>query len=392
MTLPTGTVTFLFTDIEGSTNLARALGSRWPQVLAEHNNLLREAIRTHHGIEVSTEGDSFFAVFTSAVDAVACTASAQRSLAQHSWPEGSPVRVRMGLHTGEGRLDGKEYVGLDVHLAARIAAAGHGGQVLLSHSTRPLVELDLPDGVRLRDLGDHRLKDFDEPKHMHQLVIEGLPEYFPPLKTLNVPTNLPVPLTSFVGRQRELGEITELLDSARLVTLTGPGGTGKTRLALTVASVVLDRFPDGVYFVELAPITDPQLVPSVIGSTLGMGKEGQRPLLETLKSELRDRTTLLVLDNFEQVIDASRTVAELLRAAPGLKVVVTSREPLRIAGEQEVPVPPLELPHAGRAENRVNELRTVDSVALFLQRARSVRPASTSLRTTQQPWRKSARG
>ncbi len=204
MTLPTGTVTFLFTDIEGSTNLARALGSRWPQVLAEHNNLLREAIRTHHGIEVSTEGDSFFAVFTSAVDAVACTASAQRSLAQHSWPEGSPVRVRMGLHTGEGRLDGKEYVGLDVHLAARIAAAGHGGQVLLSHSTRPLVELDLPDGVRLRDLGDHRLKDFDEPKHMHQLVIEGLPEYFPPLKTLNVPTNLPVPLTSLWGANGSL--------------------------------------------------------------------------------------------------------------------------------------------------------------------------------------------
>jgi predicted ATPase/class 3 adenylate cyclase len=373
--LPTGTVTFLFTDIEGSTNLARALGSRWPQVLADHHHILRAAIRTHQGIELSTKGDSFFAVFASAVDAVACTAAAQSALAQHSWPEEAQVRVRMGVHTGEGSVDSDEYVGLDVHLAARIAAAGHGVQVLLSHSTRSLVEQNLPDGVSLRDLGEHRLKDFDEAKHLHQLVIEGLPADFPPLKTLNVPTNLPVRLTSFVGRQRELGEITGLLESCRLVTLTGPGGTGKTRLALTAGSEVLDSFPDGVYFVELAPITDPQLVASEIGSTLGMGKEGHTPLMETLKSEIRDRTTLLILDNFEQVIDASPTVAELLRAASRLKILITSREPLRIAGEQEVPVPPLELPDVRRAQDRVDELRAVDSVALFLQRARSVRPA-----------------
>jgi predicted ATPase/class 3 adenylate cyclase len=373
--LPTGTVTFLFTDIEGSTNLARTLGSRWPQVLAEHHNILRAAIRTHQGIELSTKGDSFFAVFDSAVDAVACTAAAQSSLAQQRWPREGQVRVRMGLHTGEGTVDGEEYVGLDVHLAARIAAAGHGGQVVTSHSTRSLVEQNLPDGVFLRDLGEYRLKDFDEAKHLYQLVIEGLPADFPPLKTLNVPTNLPILLTSFVGRQRELTEITGLLESARLLTLTGPGGTGKTRLALSLGSEVLDRFPDGVYFVELAPIIDAQLVASVIGSTLGMGKEGDTPLLEILKSELRNRTTLLILDNFEQVIDASPTVAELLRAAPHLKIVVTSRQPLRIAGEQEVPVPPLELPDVRRAQDRVDELRSVDSVALFLQRVRSVRPA-----------------
>ena len=237
------------------------------------------------------------------------------------------------------------------------------------------MEHNLPDGVSLRDLGEHRLKDFEEGKHLHQLVIEGLPADFPPLKTLGVPTNLPVRLTSFVGRQREIAEITGHLESRRLLTLTGPGGTGKTRLALSLGSEVLDRFPDGVYFVELAPITDPQLVASVIGSTLRLGKEGHTPLLETLKSELRDRTALLILDNFEQVIDASPTVAELLRAAPHLKILVTSREPLRIAGEQEVPVAPLELPDLRRAQERVDELRAVDSVALFLQRARSVRPA-----------------
>jgi predicted ATPase/class 3 adenylate cyclase len=372
--LPTGTVTFLFTDIEGSTNLARILGPLWPQVLAEHHELLRSEIESHHGIEINTEGDSFFAVFPSAADAVAATAAAQRSLARHPWPGNRPLRVRMGMHTGEGRLEGDEYFGLDVHRAARIAAAAHGGQVLLSHSTRPLVEQNLPDGVSLRDLGEHRLKDFDEPRRIHQLLFRGLSADFPPLKTLNVPTNLPARLTSFVGRKRELSEITALFDSARLVTLTGPGGTGKTRLALSVASEVLDRFSDGVFFVELAPITDPQLVPNVIGSTLGIGREGQKPFLETLKSELRDRSILIVLDNFEQVIDSSPTVAELLAAALHLKILVTSREPLRIAGEQGFPVPPLQLPDGRGAQDRVEELRMVESVALFLQRARSVRP------------------
>ena len=218
VSLPTGTVTFLFTDIEGSTNLARALGDRWPDVLHEHHDILRTAIRSHGGIDLSTEGDAFFAVFTSAVDATAACADAQRGLADHEWPADGPVRVRMGMHTGEGRLGGGEYVGLDVHRAARIGAAGHGGQVLVSETTRSLAVNKLPDGLTLRDLGAHRLKDFDEPQHVYQLVIADLPYEFPPIRSLEIPTNLPVRLTTFVGRERELAEISQLLESARLVT------------------------------------------------------------------------------------------------------------------------------------------------------------------------------
>jgi class 3 adenylate cyclase len=246
--LPTGTVTFLFTDVEGSTNLARTLGPRWAEVLAEHNAILRAAIRDHHGIELRTEGDAFFAVFRSAVDAVAATAAAQRRLADHAWPEEGAVRVRMGLHTGEGRLGGDDYVGLDVHRAARIAAAAHGGQVLVSKATRVVTAETMPDGMSLRDLGEHRLKDFDDPESIHQLVIDGLPDLFAPIRTMETPTNLPARLTSFVGRQREITAIAELLASARLVTLTGPGGTGKTRLAIEAAATLLPAFDDGVRF------------------------------------------------------------------------------------------------------------------------------------------------
>jgi predicted ATPase/class 3 adenylate cyclase len=369
--LPIGTVTFLFTDIEGSTNLARTLRDRWPGVLREHHDVLRTAIRDHGGMEVRTEGDAFFAVFASAVDAVAATAAAQRALTDHAWPSDAPIRVRMGMHTGEGRLSGGDYVGLDIHRAARIAAAGHGGQVLLSEATRGLVEDDLPEGVRTRDLGRHRLKDFDQAEQINQLVIPEVRSDFPPIRTLEVPTNLPVRLTSFVGREREVEDITKLLQSARLVTLTGPGGTGKTRLALRVASQLLERFTDGVFFVELAPVTDPHLVPSVIGSTLGVGEEGPRPILETLKSELRDRTTLLVLDNFEQVIDASSAIGSILAAGRRVRALVTSRGPLRIEGEQEAPVPPLDLPDPATPPG---ELRSYAAVALFLDRAAAVDP------------------
>jgi predicted ATPase/class 3 adenylate cyclase len=371
---PTGTVTFLFTDIEGSTNLARSLGDRWPDVLQQHHAILRRAIRDHQGVEVRTEGDAFFAVFRSAVDAVAATAAAQRRLADHGWPEDGPIRVRMGMHTGEGRLGGDEYVGLDVHRAARIAAAAHGGQVLISDATRMVAADNLPDGVTLRDLGEHRLKDFDDPQAIHQLVIDGLPDAFPPIKTLEIPSNLPLRLTSFVGRQREVATITELLASARLVTLTGPGGTGKTRLALRVASEVLERFADGVFFVELAPITDPTLVPSAIGSALGIGEEGPRPILETLKRELRDRTTLLVLDNFEQVVEAGSAVGAILGAAGRVRALVTSRAPLRIEGEHEAPVPPLGLPDPARNLDPAEAGRS-EAVALFVDRASAVDPS-----------------
>ncbi len=266
--LPTGTVTFLFTDIERSTNLARTLGARWIQALEEHHAILRGAIRYHGGIDLRTEGDAFFAVFASAVDAVAACCAAQRKLAEHPWPQDGRIRVRMGMHTGEGRLGGDEYVGLDVHRAARISAAGHGGQVLLSEATKALVQGKLPAGVDIRDLGEHRLKDFDEPQRLHQLVIEGLPSDFPPPKALEVPTNVPIALTTFVGRERELANLEALLARNRLVTLVGPGGTGKTRLALEASLRRAGDYRDGVFFVDLSPIRDSGLVASSIVQSL----------------------------------------------------------------------------------------------------------------------------
>lgn len=374
--LPTGTVTFLFTDIERSTRLLQELKDDYRQVHDDHMRLMRAAIAGGGGVEVRTEGDAFFVVFPSAMGAVEAAVTAQRALDAHDWSHGEPLRVRMGMHTGEGRRGGGDYIGLDVHRAARIAAAGHGGQVLVSETTRALVADTLPQGVSLRDLGRHRLKDFDEPQRIAQLVISDLPSDFPPLRTLEVPTNLPDRLTTFVGRERELKQMEELLESARLVTLTGPGGTGKTRLALRAASDLLDRFTDGVFFVELAPISDPQLVPIVIGSALGIREEGPRPILERLQSDLRDRVALLVLDNFEQVIDAAPAVGALLAAAPHVRALVTSRRPLRIEGEREAPVPPLQLPVAGSLPPP-SALRHSEAVALFLDRAAAVAPGFT---------------
>ena len=227
--LPTGTVTFLFTDIEGSTRLLTKLGEMYREVLARHHALLREHIAANGGAEVETEGDAFFVAFSSAPAAVACAAAAQRALAIEAWPVGSEVRVRMGVHTGQGALDGGDYIGLDVHRAARVAASSHGGQVVLSETTRALAADALPTGVSLRDLGDHRLKDLPAPMRLYQLVIDGLPADFPPLRSLGR-GNLPPPITGFVGRDAELADISRLLQSARLVTLTGTGGAGKTRL------------------------------------------------------------------------------------------------------------------------------------------------------------------
>jgi predicted ATPase/class 3 adenylate cyclase len=372
--LPTGTVTFLFSDIEGSTKLVQRLQESYADLLREHARIFRSVIGEVGGIEISTEGDSFFVVFPGPVAAVEGAARIQRSLAEGPFPE--PVFVRMGLHTGEGRLGGENYIGIDVNRAARIAAAGHGGQVLLSDTTRALVEHSLPPGVGLRDLGAHRLKDLAHPEHLYQLTIEGLPAEFPPPKTLDArPNNLPVQITSFIGREKEVAEVKRiLLDNTRLLTLTGPGGTGKTRLALQAAADTLTEFSDGAYFIELAPITDPELVVSTIAETLGAKEEPGHPLKDSLAAHLKEKELLLVLDNFEHVVDAGSVVEELLHAAPGLKVLVTSREVLHRYGENEFPVPPLALPDPAHLPE-VDALSQFEAVALFIERAMAVKPS-----------------
>jgi predicted ATPase/class 3 adenylate cyclase len=372
--LPSGTLTFLFTDIEGSTRLLQALGrDGWQEVLEVHNRILREAIAGAGGAEVGTEGDAFFAVFPVASSAVAAAVEAQRALAAQTWPRGDPVRVRMGMHTGEGVVGGGDYVGVDVHRAARIAAAGHGGQVLLSGITSELVRADgLPEGGSLVDLGEHRLKDLAHTERIFQLTIAGLAERFPPIRTLETPSNLPVQRTSFVGREGDVRRLKELLRGPGLLTLTGAGGSGKTRLALRVAGDLKHEYPDGVFLVELAPITDPRLVPSAIAAAVDVRAEGRRPVADTLRDHLRHQELLLLLDNFEQVPQAAPLVADLLDAGPRLRILATSREPLHVTGEQEVSVPPLELPEPGHLEPE--RLLERESVALFLQRATAVDP------------------
>ncbi len=321
--LPTGVVTFLFTDIEGSTRLIEELGEdAYIRALAEHRRLLREAFAAHGGVEVDTQGDAFLYSFADAGAALAAAADGQQTLSQ------GPVRVRMGLHTAESRLTGEGYGGRELHRAARIAASGHGGQIVLSAATRALVAGDLTE------LGEHRLKDFPEPVALFQVGAEP----FPPLKTISN-TNLPRPASSFVGRERERGELVSLLSNGtRLVTLSGPGGSGKTRLAIEAAAELVPAFKGGVFWVGLAALREPALVAEAIGETLG-AKNG-------LAEHIEERELLLLLDNFEQVVEAAPELAELLEDCPRLQLLVTSRELLRIRGEVDYPVPPLEAPDA----------------------------------------------
>ena len=373
--LLTGTVTFLFTDIEGSTRLLRSQGAAWSAQLERHHEILRSAFGAHGGSEVGTEGDSFFVAFASAPDAVAAAADAQRALAAEPWPPAAEVRVRMGMHTGEAGFSAKTYTGLHVHRASRIAGVAHGGQVLLSDATRALVDGGLPDGVALRDLGEHRLKDLEHPERLWQLVIDGLTNDFPALSSLDAtPNNLPTRLTTFLGREREIADVSALLRENRLLTLIGPGGTGKTRLSLEVATLALRRFPDGVFFVELSAITDPALVLSTVAQALNLPDRGGRTAMERLVDHVGERRVLLVLDNFEQVVGAAGSVAALLDACPGLSVLVSSRIVLRVSGEQEYLVPPLALPDPEHLPP-LAQLSQFESVALFIERARAVKPS-----------------
>jgi predicted ATPase/class 3 adenylate cyclase len=385
-----GTITFLFTDIEGSTALEQRVGTaRYASLRERHRELLRAAFAAHGGAEQGTEGDSFFVVFASAREALAAAIEAQRALAAEPWPDGTSVRVRMGLHSGEATMAGDSLVGLDINRAARIAAVAHGGQIVLSDATRALVSGSLPDGVHLVDLGDHRLRDLAAPERLAQLSAEGLPTEFPPVRSLDTrPNNLPTQLTTFVGRERELREALDLLGRSRLLTMTGPGGTGKTRLSLQVAAAAADEFPDGVWFVALEPVRDPTLVAGTIAHTLGAAESSARPAQDVLVDTLGAKRCLLVLDNFEQVVAAGPVIGDLLRRCPNVSIVVTTRTALRISGEQEYPVPglpaPPDLSRLSELE-RLNLPRSVrepdaetltqyEAVRLFIARAVAVRP------------------
>jgi predicted ATPase/class 3 adenylate cyclase len=372
-TTSTVTSTFLFTDIEGSTRLLQAVGEAYPRLLEEHRRLIRAAVAAHGGRTFGSEGDALFAVFGSASDALAAAAEAQRALAAHVWPAGSELRVRMGIHSGEVvALGDDDYVGLALHQAARVTGAGHGGQVLVSSAARELAAT-VGDGLELRDLGQHRLKDLAMPERLYQLVGPGLADAFPPLKTLNArPNNLPVQLTSFVGRE-ELAAARRALDATRLLTLSGPGGTGKTRLALQLAADASDDFADGVFFVPLETVRDPEMLASAIGATLGLADSPGVEPFTRLVDHLRERRMLLVLDNFEQIVDAGETVARLLREASNAKAIVTSRVVLRVYGEHEFPVPPLGLPAPTEAADAETATRS-EAVRLFVERAMAVRP------------------
>ena len=366
--LPTGTVTFLFTDIEGSTRLLQELGrDRFLRELNEHAEIVRSAIVEHGGVEIRTEGDSFFVAFSSAEAAVGAAVAVQHGLAAHLWNDGAVIRVRIGLHTGEGEPGGDDYVGIDVHKAARIAASGHGGQVVLSDATRTLLVDRVPHDVALRELGPHRLKDFERDEPLHDLVIEGLETDFPPLTTTRGRrTNLPTPRTSFVGRSSAIAEICTLLDEARLVTLTGPGGTGKTRLALEVATTRVDRH-DEITFVDLSAVDDPALVAPAIASALRVRATSGDPLHE-LYGRLREGNQLLVLDNLEQLASGVSFAGELLEAAPELTLLATSRIVLRVGGEREYRVPPLALP-GDLSRLDVSDVAASEAVRLFVERA-----------------------
>ena len=367
--MPTGTVTFVFTDIEGSTRLVRDLGSSYGSILRAHHEILRKALGEAGGFEVRTAGDSFFVAFGSAEQAVAGAVEAQRRLNDHPWPEGGTVRVRIGIHTGEGPPAADDYGGVDVNRAARISAAAHGGQVVISAATSQLVEQLLPVDVGLRDLGEHVLRDLDRPEHLYQLLIPGVETDFPPLRSLNpVVGNLPVPLDTFVGRATEIDELTRLFaGGARLVTLVGPGGTGKTRLAIELGQAVRHLFDDGVFLVPLAAERDSARVIGAIARALEVREVGGQSLDRHVTDFLSGRRLLLILDNFEHLLDAAPSVSALLSAAPSLGVLVTSRVALRIAGELQYAIDPLGLADDGSSD--IAEINRAESVQLFVARA-----------------------
>jgi predicted ATPase/class 3 adenylate cyclase len=375
--LPSGTVTFLFTDIEGSTALWERDRPAMAAAVERHIALLDAAIQSHGGVHFKTVGDAVQVAFPTAPEAVATALAAQQSLLTEEWGTVGALRVRMALHAGEAQPDERgDYLSAPLNRLSRLLATGHGGQVLLTQAVQQLTRGALPAGVELRDLGEHRLRDLLEPERVYQLHHPDLPDDYPPLRSLDArPHNLPLQPTPFLGREREVDAVVDLLKrpEVRLLTLTGPGGTGKTRLALQAAAESLEDFPDGVFFVPLAPITDPALVPSAIGSVLGIREEGERSLPDRLRDFLSAKQLLLVPDNIEHLVGAAPIVAELLGASPGLKVLVTSRVPLRLRAEHEYPVPPLGLPRR-KPPPTLEQLSQYEAVRLFISRAQAIKP------------------
>ena len=372
---PTGTVTFLFTDIEGSTRMWERSPQAMQAALARHDELLRRAIEEHGGYVFKTVGDAFCCAFRTAPDALEAALNTQRRLLSSKWEQTGPLRVRMALHTGAAEERDGDYLGPPLNRVARLLSAAHGSQVLLSLPTQELVRDQLPAGTTLRNLGEHRLKDLFRPERVFQLSAPDLPVEFPPLRTLDVyRNNLPLQPTPLIGREKEVSEVCDLLrgEETRLLTLTGPGGTGKTRLALQAAADLLDDFPDGAFFASLATLSEAELLISAVVETLGVKETAEQPLDESLKDYLSERRLLLVLDNFEQVLEAAPAVSELLSAAAGLKVLVTSRTPLRLYGEHEYAVPPLSVPDVRHLPD-LKTLSQYEAVRLFTERAKAAK-------------------
>ena len=381
--LPSGTVTFLFTDIEGSTKLWQQFPNTMPGALARHHAILREAIEAHKGYVFQIIGDAFCAAFSTGQDGLEAALAAQRALHAASWDETGEIRVRMALHTGmadvrAGEHTSGEYVsGLTLSRAARLLSAGHGGQILLSLSTAELVRDTLHPETILRDLDAHRLKDLIRPEHIYQVVVPDLGSEFLPLKSLDAyPNNLPIQLTSFIGREHEMRRVKEILNGTRLFTLTGEGGCGKTRLVLQAAADLIDEFPDGVWFVELAPLNDPDLISQTVSSVLGLREAGGQSLMALLSDNLRTKTTLLILDNCEHLIEACAKFADtILHATSKVKLLATSREALGIAGETAYRVPSLSLPpHDFTSFQDIGSLTQYEAVRLFIDRVLAVQP------------------
>jgi predicted ATPase/class 3 adenylate cyclase/Tfp pilus assembly protein PilF len=377
-TLPSGAVTFLFTDIAGSTRLFQRWGEQWADLLYRHQEVIRLAVTAHGGVEVRTEGDSFFVAFSNPVEAVLATAEAQAALAAQDWPDHGVIRIRAGLHIGYATPQAGDYVALAVHQAARVSKAAHPGQTLLSEACASSVRMALPSTLSLISLGTHRLKDFDIPLELFEVNGPGLASDFPPLETAwRGETNFPLQRTSFVGREHDTEQVRAILEHARLVTVTGPGGVGKTRLALHTATSMLTGAGDGVWLVELASLTDPRLVAAAVARAFGVPEDPDQPIVDTLVAWLRSRRLLIVLDNCEHVVEGcAELVDSILRTCPTVDFLATSRQPLEVEGEHVYRLSPLGLPPDDPTMPS-DEATEFEAVQLFVERARAHQPAFT---------------